>query len=86
IPALVFGVAVGTVLLGAPFRLDATLHPIYEGGLAGLLQPFALLCATLSVAMLVMHGAAWIVAKSGEHIADRARRWGMGAAGLTLVL
>lgn len=86
IPTLVFGIAVGTVLLGAPFRLDATMRPTYESDPGGLLQPFALLCGSLSLAMLVMHGAAWIVAKTEDRIADRARGWGMGASALTLIL
>ena len=53
VPALVFGVAVGNVLLGVPFRLDGDLRAFYEGSFFGLLQPFALLCGLLSVAMLV---------------------------------
>ncbi len=43
-PALIFGVAFGNVLLGVPFRFDDTLRLIYEGTLLGLLNPFALLC------------------------------------------
>ena len=31
VPALVFGVAVGNVLLGVPFRLDNELRMTYEG-------------------------------------------------------
>ena len=36
VPALVFGVAVGNVLAGAPFRLDGDLRMTYEGTLLGL--------------------------------------------------
>lgn len=43
VPALVFGVAVGNVLLGAPFRLDGDLRSFYDGGLLGLFTPFSLL-------------------------------------------
>lgn len=86
VPALLFGVAVGNVLLGAPFRLDDTMRSSYEGGLIDMLQPFALLCGVLSVAMLVMHGAAWLVAKTEDRIAERARLWGMGAAVITLIV
>lgn len=86
VPALVFGLAVGNVLLGAPFRLDDSMHSSYEGGLTGLLEPFALLCGVLSAAMLVMHGAAWVIARTKGGIAERARLWGMGAALVTLTL
>ena len=36
----------------------------YEGNLFGLLNPFALLCGLVSVAMLVMHGGAWLAVKT----------------------
>ena len=84
VPALLFGVAVGNVLLGVPFRLTPDLLSIYEGGpfakLFGLLRPFALLTGLTSVAMLVMHGAAWLVLKTDGAIHARARRYGSVAA------
>lgn len=86
VAALLFGVAVGNVLAGAPFRLDDTMRSSYVGGLVDLLHPFALLCGTLSVAMLIMHGAAWLVAKTDDAIAARARIWGQAAAIVTLVV
>lgn len=87
VPALVFGVAVGNVMVGAPFRLDATLRSFYEGTLWGLFTPFSLICGLLSVAMLVLHGAAWLGIKAERGVVqDRARRIGVGAALLSLVL
>ncbi|WJS84766.1 cytochrome d ubiquinol oxidase subunit II [Paracoccus sp. TOH] len=84
VPALLFGVAVGNVLLGVPFHLTPDLMPIYEGGLFGklfgLLRPFALLCGLVSLAMLVMHGAGWLVLKTGDAVQARARRYGRAAA------
>ena len=74
VPALIFGVAFGNVLRGVPFRFDDTLRLTYEGGLIGLLNPFALLCGLVSVAMLVMHGGAWLAVKAEEPVAGRARR------------
>ncbi|MDQ0995893.1 cytochrome d oxidase subunit CydB [Phyllobacterium ifriqiyense] len=57
VPALIFGVAVGNVIQGVPFRFNNELRIFYEGSFFGLLNPFALLCGVLSVAMLVMHGS-----------------------------
>ena len=37
VPALIFGVAVGNVLLGVPFGLDAAMRPSFEGSFFGLL-------------------------------------------------
>ena len=66
IPALIFGVAVGNALLGAPFTFDDTMRMTYHGNLFGLLTPFALLCGLVSVAMLTMHGGAWLAVKTEE--------------------
>jgi cytochrome d ubiquinol oxidase subunit II len=72
VPALIFGVAVGNMLRGVPFRFDDTLRLTYEGSLLGLLNPFALLCGLVSVAMLMFHGAAYLSLKAGEPVASRA--------------
>jgi cytochrome d ubiquinol oxidase subunit II len=80
VPALIFGVAVGNVLLGVPFTLDDTLRPHYEGSFLGLLSPFALLSGLVSLAMLVAHGAALLAWKTDGAVADRARRYGAVAA------
>ena len=87
VPALVFGVAVGNVLLGAPFRLDGDLRAFYDGTLLGLFTPFTLVCGLLSVAMLVLHGAAWLSIKV-EHgpVHDRARGFGTVAAIASILL
>ncbi len=74
VPTLIFGVAFGNLFLGVPLRYDDTLRMSYEGGLIGLLRPFALVCGLVSVAMILTHGAAWIALKADELIAQRAQR------------
>lgn len=86
VPAFVFGVAVGNVLLGAPFHFDDVLRPIYTGGFFDLLSPFALLCGLVSLAMLIAHGAGMLAMKTEGAISLRARRFGSIAAVLTAVL
>lgn len=87
VPALVFGVAVGNVLLGAPFSLDSDLRSTYHGDLLGLFTPFSLLCGLLSVAMVVLHGAAWLTIKAELGVVrDRARKIGVMAALASLAL
>lgn len=86
VPALIFGVAVGNVLQGVPFRLDEDLRSFYEGSFFGLLNPFALMCGLLSVAMLAMHGGAWLALKADGAVAERGRRIGAQAALVTFVL
>jgi cytochrome bd ubiquinol oxidase subunit II len=85
IPALIFGVAVGNALLGAPFTFDDSMRMTYHGNLFGLLTPFALLCGLVSVAMLTMHGGAWLAIKTDGVVAERARNATL-YAGLALIL
>ncbi|MDD5586349.1 MAG: cytochrome d ubiquinol oxidase subunit II, partial [Alphaproteobacteria bacterium] len=54
VPPLIFGVAFGNILQGVPFTFDEAMRMTYEGGLLGLLNPFALLCGLVSLAMTVL--------------------------------
>src|ERR1700688_2865018 len=74
VPSLIFGVAFGNLFLGVPFHFDETLRVTYEGGLWGLLNPFALLSGLVSVAMLAMQGGTFLALKSEGDIAARAAR------------
>ncbi|MGD8710350.1 MAG: cytochrome d ubiquinol oxidase subunit II, partial [Ectothiorhodospiraceae bacterium] len=74
VPSLVFGVAVGNLLVGVPFEYNDELRLFYHGGLLGLLNPFALLCGLTSLAMLTMHGAAYLGLKTDGNVRERARR------------
>ncbi|MCB1331170.1 MAG: cytochrome d ubiquinol oxidase subunit II, partial [Maritimibacter sp.] len=83
VPALLFGVAVGNVLLGVPFHLTEDLMPMYDGSalgkFVGLLRPFALLAGLVSLSMLILHGAAWLSLKAEGIVALRAREIGTWA-------
>ncbi|OEO31111.1 cytochrome d ubiquinol oxidase subunit II [Devosia insulae DS-56] len=86
LPALIFGVAVGNVFLGAPFQLDVTQRITYSGNFFGLLTPFALLCGLVSLSMIVTQGAAVIAGRTDGEIAERARKYGRWSALATIVL
>lgn len=87
VASLVFGVAVGNIILGAPFTFDDTaLRLVYEGHFYQLFMPFALLCGVLSVVMLAMHGAVLLAWRTEDPVSSRARNWGRLCALLTLVL
>jgi len=73
VPALLFGVAFGNLLLGVPFQFDDMLRPTYTGSFFGLLRPFALLAGVVSLSMLVMHGAVWLQWRTTGAIEQRAR-------------
>jgi cytochrome d ubiquinol oxidase subunit II len=85
VPPLIFGVAFGNLLLGVPFHYDDTMRLEYIGGFLGLLNPFGLLAGVLSVAMLTMHGAAFLGTKTDGVVAQRAGRAAIWAALLTVI-
>lgn len=74
VPPMVFGIAFGNLFLGVPLRYDDTLRIAWEGGFVDLLRPFPLLVGLVCVALLLMHGAAWLVVKSDDVILARAER------------
>jgi cytochrome d ubiquinol oxidase subunit II len=74
VPSLIFGVAFGNLFLGVPLSYDVMLRPSYDGGLFGLLRPFALLSGFVSVSMLLLHGATWLQLKTDGFIRERAFR------------
>ncbi len=86
VPAIVFGVAFGNLLLGVPFRYDDSMRVAYTGSFFALLNPFGLLAGVLSVAMLAMHGGAYLQLRTEGVIQARAARYTRVAAVVTLAL
>jgi cytochrome d ubiquinol oxidase subunit II len=74
VPALVFGVAFGNLLLGVPFHIDMDQRLFYTGNLLQLLNPFGLLAGLVSLTMLITQGAAYLQMRTvGElHLRSRA--------------
>jgi cytochrome d ubiquinol oxidase subunit II len=89
VPSLVFGVAFGNLFLGVPFSFDDDLRLHSDVTLWGLLNPFALLVGLVSLAMIVLHGAAWLNLKTEGAVQARARAampFAAGAFGLLFLL
>jgi cytochrome d ubiquinol oxidase subunit II len=74
IPALVFGVAFGNLFIGLPFHYDDSLRSYYTGSFWALLNPFALLCGTVSLSILMMHGAIYIQLRTDGAVQKRAKK------------
>lgn len=75
LPAVLFGVAVGNVLRGLPIAADGTLNVSF----LALLNPYAILLGLLSLAMFVMHGAAFLAIKTDGALQQRLARWITGS-------
>lgn len=76
VPPLVFGIAFGNLLQGVPFSFDSLMRVTYTGSFFALFNPFALLAGVTSVAMVLMHGATWLVMRTDADVAKRSANIG----------
>ncbi|MFK4753178.1 cytochrome d ubiquinol oxidase subunit II [Oceanobacter antarcticus] len=86
VPALVFGVAFGNLILGVPFNLDEFMRSTYTGSFWALLNPFGLLAGLVSLGMLMMHGSTWLQMRTDGVLHERARRMAVALAVLVAAL
>jgi len=80
--ALLFGVAVGNLMLGMP--LDEQHE--YTGSLADQLNPYALLTGAMTVALLAMHGSIFLYLKTEGELQERIHKYIWRTFGLFLVM
>jgi len=71
VPALVFGVGLGNLLLGLPFYFDDTLQSHYQGNFFQLLTPFGLLFGLASTTIIALHGGTYLQKKLPERFNKR---------------
>lgn len=69
VPALLFGVAFGNLLIGVP--IDA--HKNFVGDFFGLLNPYALLTGLYGLGLMTLHGAVYLALRSEGDVTERAR-------------
>ena len=86
VPALVFGVAFGNLLLGVPFTIDEFMRSTYTGSFWALLNPFALVAGLVSLGMLVMHGATYLQMRTAGDLHERVRKLSVLLAVVVAVL
>jgi len=86
VPTLVFGLLLGNLFLGLPFRLDEDFRSVYTGGFLDLFHPFACLVALLAIALCTMHGGAYVQSRVAPEFARRIGRFTIAAALALVVL
>ncbi len=69
LPSLLYGVALGNVILGVPLRADMD----YAGNFFTLLRPFPLLIGLLGLVAILLQGATYAAMKTEGDIQTRAR-------------
>lgn len=87
VAALVFGVAIGNVMVGVPFRFDPdSLRPLYQGSFFDLFRPFPLFVGVLTIAMMALQGAGWLAWKTAGAVAERSVKAGCWLSVIIFVL
>jgi cytochrome d ubiquinol oxidase subunit II len=70
--ALLLGVAFGNVISGVPLDKNGEIQ---LDSLLDVLHPFALFVGVTTIAMLLMHGALYLIVKTEGELQARVRRW-----------
>ncbi len=73
VPMLVFGAAFGNLFMGVPFHFEWNMTSFYTGSFLGLLNPFAILCGLLAVALAAYMGSVTIMNGAEGVMFERAR-------------
>lgn len=82
LPAVLWGVAFGNIVRGV--KIDAEME--YVGGLADLLNPYAILGGLVTLTLFTFHGAVFAALKTVGDIRARARKQAVALGLLTAVL
>lgn len=86
LPTIVFGLLLGNLFVGLPYRLDDDYRAIYSGGFLDLFHPFACLVALLAVALCCMHGGAYAQMRTQGSLLQRVERYTIAAATMLVLL
>ncbi len=71
VASLLFGVALGNMVLGMPIGADME----HVGGLLEMLSPYALLVGVFAVSLFMMHGSVYLYMKTEGELQARVRTW-----------
>ncbi|WP_298290071.1 cytochrome d ubiquinol oxidase subunit II [Thiomonas sp.] len=86
LPMIIFGAAMGNMLMGVPFHFQWDLRSVYTGSFISLFNPFSVLAGLLSLSLSVYMGAVMMMGRAPEPVAGRARTAASYAALAAIVL
>lgn len=69
--ALLFGMALGNVIMGIPIDLNKE----FTGSFRNLINPYSILIGITTVALFVMHGSIYVVMKTEGEMHEKIRGW-----------
>ena len=86
LPMIIFGAAMGNMLMGVPFQFEWNLRSVYTGSFIFLFNPFSLLAGLLSLSLSIYMGGVMMMGRAPAPISDRARTAASYAALAAIVL
>jgi len=69
LPMIIFGAAMGNMLMGVPFHFEWNLRSIYTGSFIFLFNPFSVLAGLLSLSLSVYMGGVMMMGRAPEPVA-----------------
>ncbi|MDX2175971.1 MAG: cytochrome d ubiquinol oxidase subunit II [Candidatus Sumerlaeia bacterium] len=82
VASILFGVAVGNLVMGMPIGADKE----YAGGFFDLLRPYALLVGVFNLSMFAMHGAIYVYLKTEGPLQEKSKKWIIHTVALFVVM
>jgi len=86
VPMVIYGAAIGNMLRGVPFHFSWNLTSYYTGSFLSLLNPFAVMCGLLSLALSIYMGSVMLAGRTDDVLHRRATQAAKWAVTLALVL
>jgi len=86
VPMVIYGAAIGNMLRGVPFHFSWNLTSYYTGSFLGLLNPFAVMCGLLSLALSIYMGGVMLAGRTEDVLHRRATQAAKWAVMVALVL
>jgi len=86
VPMVIYGAGIGNMLRGVPFHFSWNLTSYYTGSFLSLLNPFAVLCGLLSLALSIYMGGVTLAARTDDVLHQRATQAAKWAVMVALVL
>jgi cytochrome d ubiquinol oxidase subunit II len=80
--SLLFGVAIGNMIIGVPVGPGME----YEGGFFNLLNPYALIVGLFNVAMFANHGAIYLYLKTEGELQEKVKYWIFHTLGIFITM
>ncbi len=86
VPMIVYGAGMGNMLEGVPFHFNWDLTSFYTGSFLSLLNPFAVMCGLLSLAMSIYMGGVMLMGRTENDLYRRSQTAATWSAVVAIVL